>query len=251
MLAFFRARLAYLEKESARRSPAPRPPPPPCYHFRMPRLGEAADMNVRKYRFHWTYTGVIVGGYTLAFCIALTSRPFPGITNPFVLINAALIICMFSDLQFGTYCVFDRASFYRVSYFIFKQDIPVDRIREMRFEPTYIFGGSGKSLWIVGRDRNGTDTSIQMTDMAYTRGVLTDVVRTLLRANPNIQLDDSASPSPDIEVIFVEVKSGAARLNHNEHSLKDAIENKRVRWHEYRVPTPITHSSDPATEPAL
>ena len=38
------------------------------------------------------------------------------------------------------------------------------------------------------------------------------------------------------EVIFVEVKSGAARLNHNEHSLKDAIINKRVRWHEYRVP---------------
>jgi predicted Holliday junction resolvase-like endonuclease len=30
------------------------------------------------------------------------------------------------------------------------------------------------------------------------------------------------------EVIFVEVKSGSARLNHNEHSLKDAIDNKRV-----------------------
>ena len=52
------------------------------------------------------------------------------------------------------------------------------------------------------------------------------------------------------EVIFVEVKSGSARLNHNEHSLKDAIENKRVRWHEYRVPTRVTHS-DTATEPAL
>ena len=52
------------------------------------------------------------------------------------------------------------------------------------------------------------------------------------------------------EVIFVEVKSGAARLNHNEHSLKDAIDNKRVRWHEYRVPSPVTHF-DPATEPAL
>jgi len=47
------------------------------------------------------------------------------------------------------------------------------------------------------------------------------------------------------EVIFVEVKSGSARLSHNEHSLRDAIENKRVRWHEYRVPTAITHSSDP------
>ena len=53
------------------------------------------------------------------------------------------------------------------------------------------------------------------------------------------------------EVIFVEVKSGSARLNHNERSLKDAITNKRVRWHEYHVPTPLTHSSDPAIEPAL
>ena len=40
----------------------------------------------------------------------------------------------------------------------------------------------------------------------------------------------------------------SARLNHNEHSLKDAIENKRVRWHEYRVPYPITHSPAPASK---
>ena len=53
------------------------------------------------------------------------------------------------------------------------------------------------------------------------------------------------------EVIFVEVKSGSARLNHNEHKLKDAIENKRVRWQEYRVPAPVTKAHDTATEPAL
>ena len=35
--------------------------------------------------------------------------------------------------------------------------------------------------------------------------------------------------SPDLEVIFVEVKSGSAHLNQNERSLKDAIINKRVR----------------------
>jgi Endonuclease related to archaeal Holliday junction resolvase len=52
------------------------------------------------------------------------------------------------------------------------------------------------------------------------------------------------------EVIFVEVKSGSARLNHNEHSLKEAIENKRVRWYEYRVPSRVTHS-DTASESAL
>ncbi|MGA9550228.1 MAG: Holliday junction resolvase-like protein [Rhodomicrobium sp.] len=44
------------------------------------------------------------------------------------------------------------------------------------------------------------------------------------------------------EVISVEVKSGSARLNHDEHSLKDAIENKRVRWQEYRVPARLTHA---------
>ena len=47
------------------------------------------------------------------------------------------------------------------------------------------------------------------------------------------------------EVIFVEVKSGSARLNRNEHSLKDAIENKRVRWHEYHVPSTVTHAAHP------
>ncbi len=44
------------------------------------------------------------------------------------------------------------------------------------------------------------------------------------------------------EVIFVEVKSGSARLTHNELSLKEAIENKRVRWYDYHVPAAITHS---------
>jgi predicted Holliday junction resolvase-like endonuclease len=53
------------------------------------------------------------------------------------------------------------------------------------------------------------------------------------------------------EVIFVEVKSGSARLNHNEHSLKAAIENKRVRWLEYRVPIPLTQSADHTIEPTI
>ena len=52
------------------------------------------------------------------------------------------------------------------------------------------------------------------------------------------------------EVIFVEVKSGSARLNYNEHSLKDTIDNKRVRWQEYRVPSGVIHS-DTAAEPSL
>ena len=42
------------------------------------------------------------------------------------------------------------------------------------------------------------------------------------------------------EVVFVEVKSGASKLNTAERSLRDAINNKRVSWHEYRIPEKIT-----------
>lgn len=44
------------------------------------------------------------------------------------------------------------------------------------------------------------------------------------------------------EVIFVEVKSGKKtnKLSAQEKNLKNAIENKRVKWEEYRVPEDIT-----------
>lgn len=42
------------------------------------------------------------------------------------------------------------------------------------------------------------------------------------------------------EVVFVEVKSGKAKLNQTEKSLKDAIKKKKVRWEEYRVDEDIT-----------
>ena len=42
------------------------------------------------------------------------------------------------------------------------------------------------------------------------------------------------------EVVFVEVKSGQSALNKVERSLKSAIENKKVEWHEYKVPEEMT-----------
>ena len=38
------------------------------------------------------------------------------------------------------------------------------------------------------------------------------------------------------EVVFVEVKSGKSKLSSAEKSLKETIENKNVRWEEYRIP---------------
>ena len=46
------------------------------------------------------------------------------------------------------------------------------------------------------------------------------------------------------EVVFVEVKSGKAKLSSSEKKLKEAIEDKRVRWEEYRVPEGVTKGED-------
>lgn len=46
------------------------------------------------------------------------------------------------------------------------------------------------------------------------------------------------------EVVFVEVKSGNAKLTSHEKNLKETIENKRVKWVEYRVPEELTKKKD-------
>lgn len=37
------------------------------------------------------------------------------------------------------------------------------------------------------------------------------------------------------EIIFLELKSGSARLNQNEAMIKNIIDHKRVRFTEYRI----------------
>ncbi|MBI4116143.1 hypothetical protein HY449_00180 [Candidatus Pacearchaeota archaeon] len=46
------------------------------------------------------------------------------------------------------------------------------------------------------------------------------------------------------EIVFVEVKSGKSKINAHEKNLKNAIDKKRVRWEEYRIPEDITKSRE-------
>ena len=46
------------------------------------------------------------------------------------------------------------------------------------------------------------------------------------------------------EVIFVEVKSGNAKLSPQEKNLKEAIDKKRVKFVEYRIPEELTKKGD-------
>lgn len=43
-------------------------------------------------------------------------------------------------------------------------------------------------------------------------------------------------------IAFVEVKSGKSRLNANEISVRDAVQNKQIEFVEYRVPSDLTAS---------
>ena len=42
------------------------------------------------------------------------------------------------------------------------------------------------------------------------------------------------------EVVFVEIKSGNAKLSPIERNLKKAIQEKKIRWEEYRIPKNLT-----------
>ena len=46
------------------------------------------------------------------------------------------------------------------------------------------------------------------------------------------------------EVVFIEVKSGNAKLNQHEKNLKETIEKGKVRWVEYRIPEELTKKKD-------
>ncbi len=46
------------------------------------------------------------------------------------------------------------------------------------------------------------------------------------------------------EVVFVEVKSGKSKLSPQEKGLKEVIDQKKVRWFEYRVPEEMTKENN-------
>ena len=46
------------------------------------------------------------------------------------------------------------------------------------------------------------------------------------------------------EIVFVEVKSGGAKLSPIEKKVKEAVKNRKVRWEEYRIPKELTKKKE-------
>ena len=49
-----------------------------------------------------------------------------------------------------------------------------------------------------------------------------------------IVFDGSSKKSPK-QIIFCEVKSGNSNLNKNQNAIKELVENKKVKWFEFRI----------------
>ena len=129
-------------------------------------------------------------------------------------------------------------------------------VQNYRYWRTY--GGNDLLLWIVG----GASAVLLAVWVLVTRLLVPATLDThvlalltlsrsgLFSAQPrrNSSVRRSIFKGMDAqhleEIIFVEVKSGSARLNHNEHSLKHAIDNKRVRWQVPRALSPYPFSRD-------
>lgn len=148
-------------------------------------------MNEIKETYHFSalYVAIACGGYLLAFLVALSSRPFPGLLDPFVYINVIFVALLFIDLKFGTYCTLHEATVSRTSYFVLETRIGFRDIESISFEPTYNISETPRSLIITG-NATAHRAVLGMTEMAYTRPILAKLVRRLIQRNPGIKIDD-------------------------------------------------------------
>jgi hypothetical protein len=53
---------------------------------------------------------------------------------------------------------------------------------------------------------------------------------------------------PPPRLCALEIKTGNSQLSSNERSLRDAIQEKRIRWHEYRVDHGISDMPAPSDQ---
>ena len=134
------------------------------------------------YRYNWQYAAALPAIYTFAIALVITSRPFPGFHDPFVLFNCLFLpilwMTMLTDRQ-----MFDGRFVCQVSYMLVRKCIPINEVTEIRYAPA-LRVGNWNALFIVG-----THNTITINEMAYSHRVLQDIAKTISDANPRIKQD--------------------------------------------------------------
>lgn len=141
----------------------------------------------KKYNFASYYTFLPLLIMLILIAIEYANIASQRVKYQDIFITVVVFVRMYLSLRYD-YCLITDNEFSRRSYFFWKKSIPISKINGITFPPTWIASPDARTLVVW----SGSGESITMTDMGYTRPALADVVRTLVKINPSIKLDEAA-----------------------------------------------------------
>jgi hypothetical protein len=140
-----------------------------------------------KYFFRKPYVYFLTSLLAAAFIVEWLALPVTANRMQGLAFSGVLYTLLYLLLR-STYFVVTRSEVARVSYFVFTTRVEVADILAIVFPDTWL-SGEMRTLAIVSRQGR----KLTMTELAYGRNALADVVRRLLKLNPNIRLDEAAT----------------------------------------------------------
>ena len=138
----------------------------------------------KQYHFSSVYVYLLTSLLGISLLAEYLSPTVSGLTDRGLLTSLAFYTLIFIILRF-TSCMVTSTEFIRFSPVAFRKRIPIADIAEMTFPSSWIVTPQARTLVVWDKNNH----SIMMTDMAYGRPALADVVKTLLEINPRIKID--------------------------------------------------------------
>jgi len=140
-----------------------------------------------KYFFRKPYVYFLTSLLAAAFIVEWLALPVTANRMQDLAFSGVLYTLLYLLLR-STYFVVTRSEVARVSYFVFTTRVEVADISEIVLPDTWL-SAEMHTLAIVSR----RGRILKMTEMAYGREALADVVRQILKMNPRIKLDEAVA----------------------------------------------------------
>ena len=138
------------------------------------------------------FMGLLAFGWLVAIWSGLSNgASLSDIRIPMLIIGWLLLTV---DQVFAFYGVFDKSAktFSRVTHFVFRKTLALDEIREIRFQPVFVFSAYNRSLFVVGI-HNGKQVNLHyFSDLNFSRKTLAQIAHDLKEAAPHIKYDAPA-----------------------------------------------------------
>jgi hypothetical protein len=142
----------------------------------------------KEYRFSSLYIYFPLSLLIAAFVVELTAPDLSGHKLRDLLISAFVIVFTFLLVRFGTHVVLTDEELVHLSYFVIVKRVNVHDITAIEYPATWL-SDEMRTLAVI--DQSGS--VVKMTEMAYGREALADVVGRLSKLNATIKLDEATA----------------------------------------------------------